>query len=149
MPLADKFKKLADNQPILALDLKAWVKHVNGLYKDVQKWLSEHSKNNYVTFNSRKVGLSEDNVGDYEIDSLELILVGGQQVVFKPVEMNMLGAIGRVDLYLPGNNFHKAMLLLKGTGDKKPQWELLKSLDDKPQSFDKQALEALFVEWID
>jgi len=93
--------------------------------------------------------LSDVNLGDYEIDSLELGVVGGHQLVFQPVEINMPGASGRVDLSRRGNNTHKVMLLLVEQGDNNLQWELWKSLGDKRLPFDKEALEALLAQWIE
>jgi len=146
-PLGEKLKKLADSQPVLSVDDKTWVKQVNALYKDVRSWLSEHSKKGYLTFNSHKIRISDVN-GDYDIDSLELDLVGDRQVVFQPVEMNMPGATGRVDLYHRGYNTRKVMLLLVNTKSNNFQWELWKSLNDKGQTFGKQTLEGLLTQWL-
>jgi len=146
--LGEKLKKLADSQQILSVDDKTWVKQVNVLYKDVRGWLSEHSKNGHLTFNSHKIRVPDIN-GDYDIDSLELDLVGDRQVVFQPVEMNMPGAVGRVDLYHRGYNTRKVMLLLVNVDAKRFQWELWKNLNDKGQTFGKETLEALLTQWLE
>ena len=147
-PLGEKLKKLADSQPILSVDDRTWMKQVNALYKDVRGWLSEHSKKGYLTFNSHKIRILDVN-GDYDIDSLELDLVSDRQVVFQPVEMNMPGAVGRIDLYHRGYNTRKVMLLLVNVDANHFQWELWKNLNDKGQTFGKQALEGLLTQWLD
>ncbi len=155
MPFADKLKKLAAKQPESSLDgearKNAWAKQVNALYKKVQTWLSEHAKGGYITFNSNTIKvLAEENLGNYEIDSLELDLVGGHQIIFRPVEMNILGAVGRIDVFHRGYNPHKVMLLLHEEGKNKLQWELWKGLQkDEQQAFTKETLEGLLNQWIE
>ena len=152
--LGDKLKKIAATQPDSTLDgeatRNAWSKHVNALYSKLQSWLSEHAKSGYMTFDMSSIKLSDDNLGHYEIDSLELDMVGGHQIIFQPVEMNILGAIGRIDVYHRGYNPHKVMLLLVDEGRNKINWKLWKSLKNgEEQSFDKKALEALLTLWIE
>lgn len=152
--LADKLKQIAASQPDSSLDgdarQKAWVKHVDGLYKQVKAWLSDSAKSGHISFNVQKVTLSEDNLGNYEMDSLELDLVGAHQIIFRPVEMNILGAVGRIDVYHRGYNPHKVMLLLHDEGKNKFHWELWKGLKKEAQQpFNKDTLEALLSQWIE
>ena len=149
MPLGEKLQKLAASQPAYKIDEKAWNKQIDALYKNVRMWLSEHSKSGYITFNPNKVKMSEATGGDYEVNSLELTVVGLSRVIFQPVEMNMPGAVGRVDLYRTGYNSQKVMLLLVGADDKKRQWELWQNINDKPQPFEKKTLETLLAQWIE
>jgi hypothetical protein len=152
--LADKLKQIASSQPDSSLDgdarQKAWVKHVDGLYKQLKTWLSDSAKNGHISFNVQKVTLSEDSLGSYEMDSLELDLVGAHQIIFQPVEMNILGAVGRIDVYHRGYNPHKVMLLLHDEGNNKFHWELWKGLKKEAQQpFNKKTLEALLSQWIE
>ncbi len=153
-PLGDKLKKMAASQPDSSLDGEAnrtaWSKQVNSLYKNVQTWLSAHAKSGYISFDINPIQLAQENLGHYEIDSLELDLVGGHQVIFQPVEMNILGAIGRIDVYHRGYSPHKVMLLLVDEGKNKLSWKLWKSLKmGEQQAFNKGALEQLLNQWID
>jgi len=154
IPFAEKLKKLATNQPESSLDgdakRNAWTKQVNSLYKKVQNWLSDHVKNDYITFNVRNIKLVEENLGTYEMDSLELELVGGHQVIFQPVEMNILDSVGRVDVFHRGDKPHKVMLLLGNEGKNKFSWELWKGFKKEEQlSFNRESLEALLNQWIE
>lgn len=154
LPFAEKLKKLATSLPESSLDgdakKVAWTKQVNSLYKKVQNWLSDHVKNDYITFNDRKVKLSEENLGSYEMDSLELDLVGGHQIIFQPVEMNILGSVGRIDVFHRGYAPHKVMLLLHEEGKNKFSWELWKGFRKEEQlSFNRESLEALLNQWIE
>lgn len=148
MPLSEKLQKLAASQPTSTIDDKAWNKQIDALYKSVRSWLSEHSKSGHITINTNKVKMSEATGGDYEVNSLELNVVGLNRVIFQPVEMNMPGAVGRIDLYRTGYHNQKVMLLLVGEDDKKRQWELWQNLSDKPQPFEKKTLETLLAQWI-
>ncbi|HIE00730.1 MAG TPA: hypothetical protein EYP59_10660 [Thiotrichaceae bacterium] len=153
-PFGDNLKKLAASQPKSSVTWEerksVWGKQAEALYKNVQTWLSEHSKGGHIKFNtSNKVTLSEPNVGDYEMASLELSLVGGHQIIFSPTEMDFLGAVGRIDLYQRGNSTHKTMLLLFAKGNSY-QWELWKGLSkEDQQSFNKETLEGLLNQWIE
>ncbi len=147
VPLADNLKKLAiTSQPEPSIDEEekksSWTKQVNGLYKKVQNWLSAHQKNGHIAFNVR-------NLGAYEIDSLELDLAGGHQVTLQPIEMNILGSVGRIDVDHRGHNSHKVMLLLHGDSSEKLHWELWKGFrKEEQQLFNKENLEALLNQWI-
>lgn len=148
-PFGEKLKKLAGSQPISAIDDKTWNKQVNALYKNVRSWLSEHQRSGHLIFNSQTVKLSDPNLGEYDIDSLEVHLAGDLQVIFQPIEMNMPGAAGRVDLYNRGSNTRKVMLLLVNTRGNNFQWEIWKGLNDKGQTFGRDTLEALLAQWIE
>lgn len=148
-PFGEKLKKLAGSQPISMIDDKTWNKQVNTLYKDVRSWLSEHQRSGHLAFNSQTIRLSDPSLGEYDIDSLDVHLAGDLQVVFQPIEMNMPGAAGRVDLYNRGSNTRKVMLLLVNTRGNNFQWEIWKGLNDKGQIFDRNALEALLTDWIE
>jgi len=152
--LADKLKQIASSQPDSSLDgdarQKAWVKHVDGLYKQLKAWLSDPAKSGHISFNVQKVTLSSDNLGNYEMDALELDLVGAHQIIFQPVEMNILGAVGRIDVYHRGYNPHRVMLLLHDEGNNKLHWELWKGLKKEAQQpFNKKTLETLLSQWIE
>lgn len=150
--LSEKLKKLATQKPISVPDWEkkrnVWVRQVKELYKKVEYWLSSHVESGYMTLNVQRSSLSDALVGEaYEVDSLELGLVGGHQVVFQPIEMNMLNAVGRVDLRY-GNNEHRVMLLLFDRGKSRFVWELWKGFKEERQQFNKETLEAILNQWI-
>ncbi len=152
-PLSNKLKTLATQKPVSMPDWErkrdVWKKQVGNIYRKIETWLSEHVKNGYMSFNEYgKVTLSDPIGGDYEIESLELDIVGGHQVVFQPVEMNILGTVGRVDLQHRGDTSHKVMLLLIDRGKSRFTWELWKGINENRQPFKKETLEAVLNQWI-
>ena len=154
IPLKEKFQKLAASQPASSLNWEenknVWGKQVDALYKKIQNWLSEHHKSGYLKFSTIKVTLSEPGLGDYDINSLELNLVGSHQVIFDPIETNILGAVGRMDLSHRGHSNHKTMLLLFKKGNNNFQWESWKGLNkEEQQPFTKETFEALLNQWIE
>lgn len=147
--LKSKFQKIA--QKNLTVDWEGrktlFVKQTGELYKKVQGWLAEYSKQGHLSCRLNKLTLTEEYLGNYEVEALE-VNIGGHGVIFQPVEMNFLGTLGRIDLYRRGYKAHKVMLLLTQDSKKKLQWEVWKDNRDKV-SFTKESLEALFAQWLD
>jgi hypothetical protein len=156
--LADKFKQMATaNQPKTSSinadsNQGLWVKEVNGLYKTIKTWLSQYSKNGYITFSNNKLQLQDDDLGSYEINSLELDIVGDHKIVFKPIEAGFIGAIGRIDVshFSPDDVNHKHMMLLIQDSKGNLHWKLWKNLNIGNQiAFNKQTLDDLLHQWIE
>ncbi len=155
--LADKFKKMATaNKPKTAVKTGSgqpvWTKEVNGLHKTIKTWLNEYSKNGYISFSTRKVKLHDEDAGNYEVNALELNVLGGHKIVFQPIEIGFIGAIGRIDVthIAPDDNGHKHMMLLIQDSKGKLHWKLWKNLNIGNQlAFNKQMLDDLLNQWIE
>jgi len=149
--LNGKLQKIAEKNLTNAVEWEAkkvlWIKQIGELYKKVQGWLVEYS--GHLSFHFNKLTLVEEYVGSYQVDSLE-INIGGHGIVFQPVEMNLLGTLGRLDLYRRGYKAHKVVLFLTRNEKNKLQWELWKS--SAPEERDlvtKESLEKLLNNWLD
>ncbi|MDM8568049.1 hypothetical protein QUF50_00755 [Thiotrichales bacterium HSG1] len=114
-----------------------WLNQTGAMYKKIQSWLAKSS----VKFNT-VVNRLEDSLGPYDIETLE-ISVKDQQVVLKPIETDVFGAIGRIDV-ISGNN--KTMLLLFPKG-KSYQWEIWNNPDDR-QNLNKTNVDKLLAKWL-
>jgi hypothetical protein len=155
--LADKFKQMATaNKPKASKNTDSgsqmWVKEVNGLHKTIKTWLNEYSKNGYITFSTRKVKLHDEDSGNYEVNALELDILGGHKIVFQPIEIGFIGAIGRIDVthISPDDNGHKHMMLLIKDSKDNLHWKLWKNLNIGNQlAFTKQMLDELLNQWIE
>jgi hypothetical protein len=155
--LADKFKKMATtNKPKASVktgsEQQIWAKEVNDLHKTIKTWLNEYSKNGYITFSTRKVKLHDEDAGNYEVNALELDVLGGHKIVFQPIEIGFIGAIGRIDVthIAPDDDGHKHMMLLIKDSKDNLHWKLWKNLNIGNQlAFNKQMLDDLLNQWIE
>jgi hypothetical protein len=145
-PLTDHLKKLSASKTASSQieQRNIWLKQTGVMYKKVQSWLSEHSKNSHISFKTVTVKL-DDNLGNYDIDALEMNMVGEHQIIFKPIETDILGAVGRIDIIHSSNN--KTMLLLFSKG-KSYNWEMWISPNDK-LILNKENVENLLAKWIE
>ncbi len=95
-----------------------------------------------------ELSLFEENIGKYDISVLELDL-GEPSVVFRPVGANIIGADGRVDVYMNGHLSDKKMLILREEEEQIFQWELWETTDkNNRKSFDREVLERTLDEWL-
>ncbi|MDM8565312.1 hypothetical protein QUF74_06625 [Candidatus Halobeggiatoa sp. HSG11] len=115
-----------------------WVNQIGAMYKRMQSWLSKPS----FVFNTVTNRL-DDNLGSYDVETLE-ISMGEHQIILKPVETDVFGAVGRIDV-ISGNN--KTMLLLFSK-TKSYQWEIWNSPDDR-QTLNKSNVDKLLAKWFE
>ncbi len=134
-------KDTSPTVPSQAEQRSIWLKQIEAMYKKIRPWLSEHSKK--AVFNTATNRL-DDNLGSYDVNILEVNMVGEHQVILRPIEINVFGAVGRVDV-ITGNN--KTMLLLFSKG-KSYQWEIWNSPDDR-QVLNKENVGKLLTKWIE
>ena len=104
-------------------------------------------RKNLLKVTRSPIPISEEPLGVYEIDTLE-ITAGDETVVFEPFGRNVIGALGRIDVYLRGFKSDAQLLLrlanLEGEGYR---WELWKSkFSGSRIPFDKGCLENLLNE---
>ena len=118
-----------------------WLKQTEAMYKKIRPWLSGSSKK--AVFNTATNRL-DDNLGSYDVNTLEVNMQDGHQVVLMPIEIDVFGAVGRVDIK-SGNN--KTMLLLFSKG-KSYQWEIWNSPDDR-QVLSKENVGKLLTKWLE
>lgn len=125
---------------------KLWAKQVENLYKKIQNWVGSYIKNGQLAVNFHQVELADETGKLYKMDCLELD-AGYSQWIFQPMEMNVLGTVGRIDLYWPDGQLPKITLLLLSVVRNKPFWELWRGVEDR-QSFDKDSFDSLLHDWL-
>lgn len=151
MSLQDKLQRLANNQQTHTVDWTAkrdkWIGQVNKLYNDIRQWLGTYETDGYLTFTTREITLSEEYVSLYQIDELE-INIGPYTVVLQPIGLNVIGALGRVDIFLSGHKADGIILMLMDRGSQ-PVWEIYRDKrKDSGHPLTRESLEALLDEWI-
>jgi len=152
MSLEEKLKKLAEKKDAKAeweAAKSKWIAVVKDLYEDIESWVQPWKDKGYLSVNRTLKSKSEEPVGDYEIDALE-ITVGDEAIVLEPFGMNVIGAIGRIDVYLRGFKSDAKLLLRLVNIEGEERWELWdgKFSGAARYPFDKIRLERLMDQWL-
>ena len=92
--------------------------------------------------------LSEEHLGKYEIPKLKLI-VGSEAIVLEPVGRHVLGARGRIDLYLIGFKSDARMVLWREDLDGTRRWEVWSDKSGRSRMpFNQETLERIMADWL-
>jgi len=153
MGLKDKLKKIGETENKKDIDWEAvktqWVNRVDQLYKKISKWFSDLEKEGYVKMKYPQEEIYEENLGNYYIKGMEIKFANNETIVFEPISKNIMGADGRIDVYVRGLKVNKQMLLLFESGNGKYKWEIWTSKHEKNKKpLTKKNLETLFEEWV-
>jgi hypothetical protein len=74
----------------------AWIKAVNDLFRTIEDDYLKDAKDDVEIARRDKV-VTENYVGEYHIQEL-VLRVGDEEVVFSPKGVNVIGALGRIDV---------------------------------------------------
>jgi len=74
-----------------------WLRHLNALYKDIEKWLSDFENHDMISFEYRDIELNEEYIGLYSVRKME-IKIADELILLTPVGTLLIGAQGRVDV---------------------------------------------------
>jgi len=152
MALKEKLKKLAEKAAEQKVDWEAsksgWISSVHDLYDDIESWLAPWKEQSYIATTRTLVPKSEEPLGDYEIEKME-ITAGDETIVLEPFRTIIIGGHGRIDIYRRGFKFDAQMLILMKDSGGKSRWELWKDRFAGPKlPFNKDTLEQLMDEWL-
>lgn len=117
-----KQKSNLDKPTNLIRKRNLWVKKVDNLYAEIQKWFKKYNEN--MTFVVSEMELREDFLGTYKINYL-IIKIGKSIIYLRPKAMNIIGAKGRIDMEGPNGSI---MLLINGKGE----WEFMRKKSINP-----------------
>lgn len=147
------YKKFVDG-----MKKEDWDKYTEQWKKDVahiqhliiEKWFGDFEKEKLVHFNLIPVSKYEEKLGDYLINTLELVFPNNKTIIIEPVAGVVIGADGRVDMYLSGSIKEKVVLIRKIIiGSKPAEWTILKPFNGREQlSFNKTNIEKIIEEWL-
>lgn len=133
----------------LEQDKNRWIQEVNKLYDNIKEWFDEYVREGYMTIEFNSLNDVEYEEFVHYVHIMELELGGGPSVILEPTGINVIGAFGKIDLYLRGHKNEKVLLLLAENGDEKLRWELWKSRKQETVLFNKKTFEKLLDEWLD
>ena len=127
-----------------------WLEQVAKLYDGLEQWFQEYIHDAYMTFRrAKKASLTEKDIGSYEIEILE-IDIQDDIVVFEPVGTNVIGASGRIDVYLRGHKADHVMLLLfEANGEREQPWRWKLVFEESAFDFNKARFEELLLWWFE
>lgn len=74
-----------------------WLGFIKQFYDSVELWLKPYLDQNKVSYEYRKISLTEDHIGTYEADIM-IINFAGQQIKLKPIGTLLIGTKGRIDM---------------------------------------------------
>jgi hypothetical protein len=107
-------KQTAENLIDRKNQIQKWNQEIQKLYTQVEQWLKSSIQKKYVTVEKKPIVLEEENLGKYNVESLE-IHIGKGKIIFEPIGMLIIGARGRIDVTGPYGR--KEMLLLLGDNE--------------------------------
>ncbi len=154
MEFKEKLAKLAEKNKNrfqrLEEDKRVWISEVKKLYEDIENWLKESIDCGHIVAEYYSLQYIEYEEFIEQLFIMELTLGGGPCVVLEPTGINIIGAFGKIDLYLRGHKDEKVMLLLIEMQKNKLEWELWRSSKDHDKfPFNKDTFEKLLSDWID
>lgn len=152
MSLREKLRKLEPREKEQQVNWEekrlAWLASVAELYRKIEEWFKPLIDENLMQTERTDKQLDDGPLGVYEIPQLE-VAMGDKTVIFEPIARNVIGAQGRIDLYVRGYKEEKWFLLRFEESDGKSNWELCKSTNKfDRKNFDKASLETLFEQWV-
>lgn len=101
-------KQLEDQ---INLQVSTFRQNVKDLYTSIKVILEELVNEGFVKLKEGRMNICEDRLGTYSISTLTITVLS-QSIELKPVGTNMIGTIGRVDMFYRG--IRRIMLVLVG-----------------------------------
>ncbi len=130
--------------------LAEWLDQVDKLYRRVEDWLRElldEELMKAIKIRREQTGLSEEPLGDYQIDKLVIEIVD-KWIVFDPVGRMIMGSLGRVDLFRMGYKLDGYMLLLFAGDQGAFHWHVVKGAVGVRGWLDRKVFEDILEEML-
>lgn len=115
-----------------------WVTKVHELFDQIDGWLRPLTESGAVQSSRGRTLLTEEDLGHYEIESLQL-QVASRSLRFEPVGTMLIGAFGRIEVQ--GPNGSAVLLLLSTVTDGSPgqrrsnvHWFISHPADPRPRT---------------
>jgi len=117
-----------------------WINQVERLYELVDGWLSEYKNRGSLEIQRKTVELTEESLGTYEIQSLELT-VGNKKARLTPIGATIIGAYGRVDVAGPAGR--STLLLVPESSDGPKVYSFISTSEEEKKEKQAELDEAL------
>jgi len=107
-----------DEKPVdWGAEKEQWLKYLNELYQMVEAFLKEFIENGSIVFEYKRLVLSEENIGEYEVRVMVLTF-GTNQIKLTPIGTLLIGTKGRVDMTGPKGTVRMILADKDSTGIK-------------------------------
>lgn len=153
MSLKEKLQELNKSKTSNQIDWESrktdWQNAVNTVLTEIKDWFRPYIEADLFQVVETEKNISEEYIGTYKTTQLEFGF-NSFRLVFEPMGRNILGAMGRIDVYLRGRKTDKYVLVLLETKEGKAKW-FMSPFNDKSVriEFNKINMEKLIEEWID
>ena len=153
MSLKEKLQSLNKSKNDTKIDWEKkktdWQTEIDKTLNETKEWFQQYINSELFRVVEIEKSITEEYLGTYNVKQLEYEF-GTFRLVFEPMGRNILGALGRIDIYLRGNKTDKYLLVLLETEDGTSKW-FLSSFKDKTKrmEFNKTNMEKLIEDWID
>jgi len=152
MSLEQKLKEIAQQRQTVAIDWDQrrdeWIRSVEELYSQIEEWFRDLLEQGLMAVRRTPKELSEEYLGTYQIEVLQ-IEMGDTTVVLDPVGRNIIGATGRIDMYVRGYRDDAMLLIRVELEEGNPTWQIRKRTDTGFRiDLSKDALEQIFESWV-
>lgn len=152
MSLEQKLKEIAEQRQVVSIDWDQrrdeWTRSVEELYSQIEEWFRDLVDQRLMTLHRTTKELTEEYLGTYPIEVLQ-IEMGDTTVVLDPVGRNIIGAVGRVDMYALGYRDDSVLLIRVWNEETTSTWQIWKRKDTGfRMDLSKDALERIFESWI-
>lgn len=127
-----------------------WIASMNDFKSMILDWFEDYQKEGLVTFSFSKKAISEEFVGLYDAEILQLQFSNGKEIVLEPMGSLVIGASGRYDLFMRGFNSDKYYILKQRDDDDTDySWFVVsaKNVTDS-QKLSKESLEQIIEKWL-
>ena len=153
MSLQEKLQKLGEAHPPNVINWEArkkeWQDENEAILSEIKSWFQPLIASGVFQVIEHEKDITEEYLGTYKIKQLEFAF-SSFRLVFEPVGRNVMGANGRIDVYLRGNKVDKYILVLLDTQGGPKRW-FLTPFNDKSNrvEFNKPNMERILESWID
>lgn len=153
MSLKTKLQKLNGYKSANTIDWEKiktdWQAEIETTLNETKIWFQSYIESELFRVVETEKSITEEYLGTYKVKQLEYEF-GTFRLVFEPMGINIMGAMGRIDVYLRGRKTDKYILVLLETKEGQSKW-FLSSFKDKSIRivFNKSNLEKLIEDWID
>ena len=122
--IEDKLNRLLEEEDSsrsnIGNEIKKWRGSIDLLINKISSWITYGDK---VGIETEMLTINEDRTGTYNVNQFTIKPLIGKQIMFKPRGTFIIGAKGRIDIYIP--NYGKDLMLLLDRIKGKDKWYLI------------------------